>query len=61
MLRKKAQGGWKECPQRLKPDLFASTHLRAEARTLQQRGEAVPFTNWGEARTFQEPEFFAVC
>jgi hypothetical protein len=35
-LRKKSERDENESPQRLKPDLFATTYVRAEARTLQK-------------------------
>jgi hypothetical protein len=35
-LRKKSLGLEAFIPQRLKPDLFANTYVRAEARTLQK-------------------------
>ena len=35
-LRKNSEQGWECVPQRLKPDLFSITYVRAEARTLQR-------------------------
>ena len=42
-LREKARRGIKVCPQRLKPDLFSDTYVRAKARTLPRPEFSVAF------------------